>query len=102
MRFRCHPEFVRRAGPRLGYGCGAIRDRRKARRNIQFPFSKTQAPLREAARNRLAHKVSDKFRDTILGLKPHGETGGNKLPYFMSAINKSDMHATLIPAVYNI
>lgn len=69
-------------------------------RAVQFPFSETAARLKEAAHNRLAHKVSPEFRDAILDLKPHGEAGGNNLLYFMSALNNPGKHATLIPIGY--
>ena len=69
-------------------------------RAIQFPFSETAARLQEAAHNRLAHRVSPEFRDAILALKPHGEPGGNKLLYFMSALNNPGKHAALIPIGY--
>ena len=72
----------------------------RKKRAIQFPFSETAARLEEACRNRLSDKVSPEFLAAIIGLKPHGEAGGNKLLYFMSAINNPGKHSSLVPIGY--
>lgn len=67
------------------------------RASIQFPFSKTEARLDEAVKNRLAHRVSPKFFDAIIALKPHREPGGNELLYFIHEMDLLDKHRLLIP-----
>ena len=74
----------------------------KEKKDVQFPFSKTAARLEEACKKRLSHKVGLEFHAAIMALKPHDETGGNKLLYFMSAINNPDKHTSLIPVGYHL
>jgi hypothetical protein len=69
----------------------------KERRAVQFPFSKTAARLEEAVKKRLAHKVSPRFFDAIMGLKPHGEVGGNRLLYLIDQLDAPDKHRVLTP-----
>ena len=68
-----------------------------AQRAIQFPFSETASRLAKAIENRLAHRVSQRFYDTIFALSPHGEAGGNKLLYLIDKLNVPDKHRTLTP-----
>lgn len=69
----------------------------RARKAVQFPFSETAARLEEGVKNRLAHKVSTDFFSFIVGLSPHGETGGNSLLYLLHDWNATDKHRTLVP-----
>ena len=70
---------------------------KRAAKAIQFPFSETEARLEEAVKNRLAHKVSGKFFDAIMTLKPHGENGGNELLYAIDRLNVAEKHRELTP-----
>lgn len=72
------------------------------KRRVQFPFSETAARLEEACRSRLAHKISPEFLAAIIGLKPHGEAGGNTLLYFLNAINNPGKHSSLVPLGYRV
>ena len=63
----------------------------------QFPFSRNEAGLEGAIKNRCAHKVSAQFFDFILALKPHGETGGNELLYMLHEANIVDKHRSFLP-----
>jgi len=74
----------------------------RERRDVQFPFSETASRLEEARKNRLAHKVSPEFLAAILSLKPHEESGGNEVLYFMHALDVPDKHAHLIPTAYYV
>jgi len=64
----------------------------------QFPFSRDEAGLEGAVKNRCAHRVSADFFAFIMGLKPHGETGGNKLLYMLHEANIVDKHRSFLPA----
>jgi hypothetical protein len=64
---------------------------------IQFPFSKTQAGLKGAVHNRLAHRVSPEFADTISNLKPYEESGGNDLLCLIHRLGILDRHKLLTP-----
>jgi len=66
-------------------------------KGIQFPFSETLDGLEGAAKNRIAHKVGDKFFRTIITLKPYGESGGNELLYAIHALDAVDKHRFPIP-----
>ncbi len=65
--------------------------------SIQFPFSETAARLDETIKNRLAHKVSDKFFQAIRSLNSHGERGGNEPLYLIHKLDTGDKHNVLIP-----
>lgn len=65
---------------------------------VQFPFSKTKAGLHEAAKKRMADKVSSDFFRAIIELKPYCEQGGNELLYAIHELNIIDKHKLLIPA----
>lgn len=67
------------------------------RKNVQFPFSETANRFSVAAKNRLAHRVSQSFFDAIIGLKAYGEAGGNKLLYLINKIDTPEKHRTLTP-----
>ncbi len=69
----------------------------REQRNIQFPFSETAARLEEAIKNRLAERVSPRFFKALVNLKPHGDTGGNKLLYLIHQFDTLDKHRLLIP-----
>lgn len=63
----------------------------------QFPFSRDEAGLEGAVKNRCAHRVSPEFFAFIMGLKPHGEAGGNKLLYMLHEANIVDKHRSFLP-----
>lgn len=65
--------------------------------NIQFPFSKTAARLEESIKNRFADRVSPKFFQALIDLKPHGDSGGNELLYLIHQLDALDKHRLLIP-----
>lgn len=69
----------------------------REQRAVQFPFSETSARLEEAIKNRLAHRVSDRFLKALLGLKPYGEAGGNELLYLLHEVDLIDKHKVLPP-----
>lgn len=69
----------------------------KARKNIQFPHSKTWAGLNEAVSNRMAQKVSADFFKVLINLKPYSEKGGNKLLSLIHTLDVEDKHRLLIP-----
>jgi hypothetical protein len=64
---------------------------------IQFPFSKTEARLRVAIQNRIAHWAGMGLYCAINRLKPHGDKGGNELLYFIHDADLIDKHRLLIP-----
>ncbi len=66
-------------------------------KSVQFPFSETRDGLETSVKNRLAHKVSDKFFNAIMELKPHGEAGGNKILYLIHQIDALDKHRFPVP-----
>lgn len=72
-------------------------DGERALKAVQFPFSETAARLKEAVANRLAKRVSDRFFEAAVNLKPHGEAGGNRLLYLIDQIDIPDKHRTLTP-----
>ena len=69
----------------------------REQRAIQFPFSQTKDRLEEAVKNRLAHKVGQRFFDTIMALLPHHEEGGNRLLAMVDEIDIPDKHTGLAP-----
>lgn len=69
----------------------------RALKAVQFPFSETAARLKEAVANRLAKRVSVRFFDAVVALKPHGEAGGNRLLYLIDQLDIPDKHRTLTP-----
>lgn len=66
-------------------------------KSIQFPFSATAAGLRKAVSSRLAQRVSQGLVNYILGLRAHGEAGGNQLLYLVHELDVVDKHRLLIP-----
>lgn len=69
----------------------------KERRNLQFPFTETEARLDEAVKARLADRVSPAFYQALLDLKPHGEPGGNEFLALIHKLDVLDKHKLLIP-----
>lgn len=69
----------------------------KEMRNLQFPFSETEARLDEAIKTRLADRVSPAFYQALLDLKPHGEPGGNEFLALIHKLDILDKHKLLIP-----
>lgn len=69
----------------------------KERRNLQFPFSETEARLDEAVKTRLADRVSPGFYQALLDLKPHGEPSGNQFLALIHKLDIIDKHKLLIP-----
>lgn len=69
----------------------------KERRNLQFPFSETEARLDEAVKTRLADRVSPTFYQALLDLKPHGEPGGNEFLALIHKLDIIDKHKLLVP-----
>lgn len=69
----------------------------RERKNVQFPFSETAARLDEAVANRLAKRVSQAFFDYLIALKPHGEPGGNAVPYLLHDRDAFEKHRDLVP-----
>ena len=69
----------------------------RSRKAVQFPFSETADRLEKAVNNRLAQRVSPEFFDFIVGLRPHGEAGGNQLLFLLHDFNATDKHRMLIP-----
>ena len=69
----------------------------KERRAVQFPFSQTRDRLEEAVKNRLAHRVSDRFFKAIMRLLPHHEEGGNRMLAIIDEIDIPDKHTGLAP-----
>lgn len=67
------------------------------RKNVQFPFSETAARLDEAAKHRLADRVSVAFFQAVLALRPHGEPGGNELLYAVHEFGAVDRHRSPTP-----
>jgi hypothetical protein len=67
------------------------------RERVQFPFSKTEAFLRIAIQNRLAHWAGMGLYCALHRLKPHGEKGGNELLYLIHEADLIDKHRLLIP-----
>jgi hypothetical protein len=67
------------------------------RRNIQFPFNRTEAQLRIAITQGIAQRVSPVFCQALVDLKPHGEPGGNELLYLLHEVDILDKHKLLIP-----
>lgn len=66
-------------------------------RDIQFPFCKTAAELKDVCRRRHADKVSSEFVTALMDLKPHAEAGGNQLLGFIHYSDVPDKHTNLIP-----
>lgn len=66
----------------------------------QFPFSERADRLSEAVKNRLANRVSDRFFDAIISLRPHGEEGGNSLLYLIHSLNAPEKHRDLTPMAH--
>ncbi|MCK5844449.1 MAG: hypothetical protein KAG97_07060 [Victivallales bacterium] len=72
------------------------------KRAVQFPFSETKDRLDEAIKNRLAHRVSDKFYKYISDLAPHGGSDGNFVLYSIHEMAASDRHRKLVPATKSV
>jgi hypothetical protein len=64
----------------------------KEKRAVQFPFCERANGLNEAVKNRLANRVSQRFFDAIIGLKPYGEPGGNTLLYLIHSMDVPNKH----------
>jgi len=69
----------------------------RERKNLQFPFSETEARLNETVKTRLADRVSPSFYQALLDLKPHGDNGGNEFLYLIHKFDIIDKHKLLIP-----
>jgi hypothetical protein len=69
----------------------------RERRNLQFPYSETEARLDETVKTRLADRVSPFFYQALLDLKPHGEPGGNEFLALIHKLDILDKHKLLIP-----
>ena len=67
------------------------------RRSVQFPFSETGTRLSNAIQQRLAHRAGMGFYRALHLIKPHGETGGDELLYFIHEADLVDKHRLLIP-----
>jgi hypothetical protein len=68
-------------------------------RSIQFPFCKSADKLEETLKNRLAHKVSSSFVQTLLDLKPHKDKGGNEHLCMIDDLDIIDRHRLFVPTV---
>jgi hypothetical protein len=67
------------------------------RRQIQFPFKETKDGFDKAVKEGFPARVSDQFRDAILGLRAYKEPGGNELLYLIHEFDILDKHKLLIP-----
>ncbi len=69
----------------------------KERRAVQFPFCERADRLNKTVKNRLANRVSQRFFNAIISLKPYGETGGNKLLYLIDRMDGAEKHRFSTP-----
>jgi hypothetical protein len=69
---------------------------REARR-VQFPFTTKAANLDGEIKQRMAEHVGTKFCNTLRGLKPYREAGGNQMLYLIHKLDVLDKHRLLIP-----
>lgn len=69
----------------------------KERRDVQFPFCKSEADLDGAMKQKLAHRVSQRFFDAIKGLRPYRDAGGNEFLWLVHELNLTDKHRLLTP-----
>lgn len=66
-------------------------------KQVQFPFSETEARLDDAVTKRLANRVSPSFHKLLLDMKPYGELGGNEYLSLIHELDILDKHKLLIP-----
>jgi len=73
-----------------------IQNEKEARR-VQFPFCETAERLDQCLRERFAVRVSDRFYQAFVELKPFGGEGGNELLFLIHQLDNLDKHRFPIP-----